>query len=101
MRSAAIILRVRQRGGTNVVLGGVVVRDGNGDPVPNASVNATWTLPSGNTQTGSSSTNDSGVAVFTTFGGSGVYTLTVNGIAAPGYVFDASNSVLTRSITAP
>ncbi len=101
LRSAAINLRSRLSGGVNIVTGTVTVRDANGNSIPNASVNITWTLPDGSSQTASSSSNAQGKANFTTSGGSGVYTLTVNGIAAPGYIFDAASSVLSRRLTVP
>ncbi|MGH2543393.1 MAG: carboxypeptidase regulatory-like domain-containing protein, partial [Ardenticatenaceae bacterium] len=101
VRSAAIFLRARENASGYVIFGLVAVRDGNNVPVPGATVDVTWTLPDNSTQQRSATANDSGLAFFATFNGTGTYTLTVDNITAAGYTFDPDGSVLTRSITVP
>ena len=66
-------------------MGSVTVQDENGAPLPGALV---WT-------------NSNGVAVSTTQGSPGLYTLTIVNIVLSQYTFDPSHSVLTKSITVP
>jgi hypothetical protein len=75
------------------------LKDGNGAAVSGATVAATWTLPSGTTQTQTAATDTGGNANFSTRSVRGTYKLTVNNISKTGYTFDAANSVLTKSIT--
>ena len=81
------------------VTGVVTVKDENGATVSSATVAATWTLPNGTTQNQTAITDANGNANFGTKSGRGTYTLTVNSITKASYVFDAANSVLTKSIT--
>ncbi|MGH2543434.1 MAG: hypothetical protein ACRDIB_11575 [Ardenticatenaceae bacterium] len=46
-------------------------------------------------------TNANGIAAFNTFDGPGTYTLTIDDITKPGYLFDPNVSVLEESITVP
>ncbi len=81
------------------VSGNVTVKDEKGNLVASAQVQATWTRPDGSKVDQTATTNTSGVAAFSTSGGRGTYTLTVNNITKTGYVFDPANSVLSKSIT--
>jgi hypothetical protein len=81
------------------VNGSVTVKDETGSLVASAQVQATWKRPDGSTAAQTATTNTSGVAAFSTSGGRGIYTLTVNNISKTGYSFDAANSVLSKSIT--
>lgn len=81
------------------VNGNVTVKDEKGNVVASAQVQATWTRPDGSQAAQTATTNTSGVAGFSTSGGRGTYTLTVNNISKTGYTFDPANSVLSKSIT--
>lgn len=80
------------------VNGNVTVKDENGNLIASAQVQATWRRPDGSTAAQTATTSTSGVAAFSTSGGRGTYTLTVNSISKGGYTFDAANSVLSKSI---
>jgi len=60
-----------------------------------------WTLPDGSSQDQDVWTNKKGVAVFTTQGRLGLYTLTIVIIVRSQYTFNPSQSVLSKSITVP
>jgi glucose/arabinose dehydrogenase len=100
-RSALVVLGSRPAGNLNFVIGRVVIRDGNGQPVPDATVTATWTAPRRGAQQQNATTNNSGIATFATAGGSGIYNLTVDDISAQGYLFDPASSFLSRNIRVP
>lgn len=87
------------RGGKVNITGNVDVRDASGLPLAGAIVEARWTMPNGNTTLAVAQTNSSGRGRFTVSGVRGTYTLTVTTVAKTGYIFDASGSVLSRSIT--
>ncbi len=99
LRSTAINLSYQARGSTATVNGRVTVKNENGANVQGATVYATWTLPSGATQSQSAVTNSRGIAQFRVRSGFGVYTLTVTDITKTGSTFDPANSVLSASIT--
>ena len=99
LRSTGITLSANVlRKGQVSVTGVVTVRDQNGAAVSNATVAATWTLPSGATQNQTASTVAASTATFSTKSGRGTYTLTVTNVTKTGYTFDPINSVLTKSI---
>lgn len=81
------------------VNGNVTVKDEKGAGVSGAQTQITWTRPDGSTAAQTATTNTSGVAAFSTSGGRGTYTLTINTITKAGYTFDKTNSVLSKSIT--
>ncbi len=101
LRSANIFLTSRPIGAGHLVLGWVVVRDVDGNPVPGATVSVTWTRPGGATQAKSAVANDAGLARLALFGGSGSYTLRVETITADGYTFDPAVGVRARTIQVP
>jgi PKD repeat protein len=99
MRSTAINLSATlQRSRVNVT-GIVVVESSSGAAIPGAVVSTTWARPGSGAVTQTATTNSSGIARFSTSGGRGTYTLTVNNISKTGYSFDSANSVLSKSIT--
>jgi hypothetical protein len=97
--SGDIDLEARVRRGVVTVTATVTVLDGAGQAVPNAVVSATWTRPGGTSAAGTVTTGSTGRAKFTTRGGRGTYTFTVDDIDKPGYVFDAAGGVRTASIS--
>ncbi|MGH2543840.1 MAG: PQQ-dependent sugar dehydrogenase, partial [Ardenticatenaceae bacterium] len=101
MRSAFIALQSQPIGSGHLVTGQVLIVDTGGTPVPGATVNITWTKPSGSTRPQSATTNAQGAARFTIIGGAGTYTLTVANVTADGYIFVPDISFLSRSITVP
>jgi PKD repeat protein len=99
LRSGNIGLTATLKKNIVTVHGSVSVVSASGAPVPGAVVSITWTLPNGRANTQTATTNTSGIASFSVKGSRGTYTLTVNNITKSGYLFDASNSILSRSIT--
>jgi probable HAF family extracellular repeat protein len=95
-RNTALPQRIRRS-----VKGSVTIQDENGAPIPLALVVATWTQPDGSSHAVNVWTDANGVAVSTTQGGVGVYSLTIVNIVLSQYTFDPSYSVLTQSITVP
>lgn len=81
------------------VNGSVTVKDEKGVAVSGAQTQITWTRPDGSKVDQTATTNTSGVAAFSTSGGRGTYTLTVNNITKAGYSFDRTNSIVSKSIT--
>jgi hypothetical protein len=85
----------KNKNGT-VVTTTVAVRDGNGNPLPNATVTGAWT---GKYAAGASAvTAANGIATFVTpkIGGqSGTETFTVNAVAQAGYAYDAQRNVVS------
>jgi hypothetical protein len=79
--------------------GRVTVQDANGAAVAGATVSITWKVPSGAIITQTAETTSKGLASFSTTDVAGTYTLTVTDITKAGYIFDAANSVLTKSVT--
>jgi len=79
----------------------VLVKDELGQPVNEAMVSATWSLPDGSTRDQVSWTNAKGRAAFDTSGTPGSYRLDVSGIVKSLYTFNPSKSVLTGSVTVP
>ncbi|HEV8539086.1 MAG TPA: PKD domain-containing protein, partial [Bacteroidota bacterium] len=98
LRSTAITLSTKLNLRTVVINGAVTVKDGNGSPVPDAQVLVTWTLPGGGLARQSGLTDNKGEVRFSTSGGRGTFTLTIDNITKFGYTFDRSHSVLTKSI---
>ncbi|MEJ2555363.1 MAG: Ig-like domain-containing protein [Anaerolineae bacterium] len=98
LRSANISLVAKGNKPVTAV-GKINVRDENNASISDATVDITWTLPDGTTQTQSSPTDTKGTASFSTSDGRGTYTLTVTHIAKTGYTFDPTNSLLSKSIT--
>jgi probable HAF family extracellular repeat protein len=100
LRSTSIALQsVAGRKGLTTVNGRVTVQDETGAPKSLALVVATWTLPDGSHSDMNAWTNSSGVAVFSTPGVTGSYTLTVQNIVLSQYTFNPSASTLSASIT--
>jgi hypothetical protein len=100
LRSASISLSADLQAKRNVVVTGlVVVRDQKGSTVSGATVATSWKLPNGATQNQTGNTGTNGAAGFTIKAGAGTYMVTVTNISKPGYIFDAANSTLTKSIT--
>jgi len=87
------------KNGTVNVSASVNVKDESGVSVPGAAVSMSWRLPDGSTQDQTASTSNNGVAKFTTSGGRGTYTLSINNIIKASYIFDRTNSVLSKAIT--
>lgn len=77
----------------------VTVQDETGATLPLALVVGTWTFPDGSHGDMNAWTDANGVAVFTTQGGAGSYTLTVQNIVLSQYTFNPSRSSLSGSIT--
>jgi hypothetical protein len=99
MKVTSISLSGNVQGRKTTVVGNVYVRDALGQPVAGATVKARWTLPDGGTTTSTAQTDSSGRARFSITGKRGTYTLTVTDLVKVNYIFDAANSVLSRSIT--
>jgi hypothetical protein len=98
LQSTDIALSYRGRNNRYLVQAGVKVEDAQGTAVAGATVDITWTLPGDKIDQQSVVTGINGIAVFTTRGHGGTYTLTVNDIALTDYTFDPANSVLQDSI---
>jgi len=102
LRSTGIAMRGRVSSpGMRQVMGKVTVKDETAAPMPLALVVATWTWPDGSTHDVNVWTNSKGVAVSTTQGPPGLYTLTIVNLVLSQYTFDPSQSVLQKSITVP
>jgi PKD domain len=99
LRSTAIDLSAALQGKKVSVTGNVVVKSASGAAMSGAVVSATWAIPGGTKAAQTATTNSTGIAKFSTKADRGTYTLTVTNITKTGYTFDASNSVLTKSIT--
>ena len=99
MKVTSISLSGWVRGGKASITGYVYVRNALGQPVAGATVQARWTLPNGGATTSTAQTDSSGRARFALSSARGTYTLTVTNVVKAGYLFDASGSVLSRSIT--
>jgi len=101
LRSTSIELHSRKwrPRNTRFVAGRVTVQDENGAPIPEALVVGTWTQPDGSSHDDNVWTNSNGVAIFTTQGSPGTYTLEVVNVVRSLYTFDPSHSVLLESIT--
>lgn len=99
LRATDIQLRARQQRNSFIVIGRVTVQDQNGTAIEGVTVEATWMLPDGTIQHQTAVTKEEGTARFNTENGRGTYTLTVINIIKEGYIFDRSNSLLSRSIT--
>lgn len=79
----------------------VMVKDENGNAVPQALVIANWTRPDGSTEIHNAWTNNKGSAKFNTSGSQGTYALEVIGIVKSLYTFNPKRSVLSGSVTVP
>lgn len=99
VRVTRISLAGKVQGSKATISGQVYVKDANGTAVPNANVTGQWTLPGGSKKSVTGSTDSAGRASFGISGPRGTYTLTVTGVSKAGYRFDASQSVLSKSIT--
>jgi len=100
LRSTGIVLQARSLPKSLfAVTGKVTVQDERGTPLPLALVVATWTLPGGSHVDMNGWTDANGVATFTTQGGAGGYTLTVQNIVLSQYTFNPSRSTLSGSLT--
>lgn len=92
-------LTVKSRQGIHRITGRVMVQDVNGQPVPNASANATWTYPNGKVVQQTALTDSQGWASFRIYSRqTGLYTLHIDDVSKTGYLFDAANSLLTATI---
>jgi probable HAF family extracellular repeat protein len=99
LRSTSVVLQsVTGPKGVTTVTGRVTVKDENGAPKPLALVVGTWTLPDGSHADMNAWTNSNGVALFTTPGVTGLYTLTVQNILLSQYTFNPSQSTLSASL---
>jgi hypothetical protein len=83
------------------VVGMATVNDENGNPVPNASVSASWTLPNGIQYILRAETDCGGVATFQTKNRAGTYTLSINIVKKGGFTFDPDSDVLWNNLTTP
>jgi probable HAF family extracellular repeat protein len=83
------------------IKGRVTIQDENAASISGALVVGRWTQPDGSSHDDDAWTDSSGVALFTTQGGRGLYTLTVLNIVLSQYTFDPTRSVLSKSITVP
>jgi probable HAF family extracellular repeat protein len=103
LRSTSVTLRATverwNRGFT--VRGAVRAADENGAAVAGAMVLARWTLPDGSRQDQVAWTDGSGMAVVSTQGRSGTYTLTVVNMLLSLFTFDPSHSVLSATGSFP
>lgn len=98
IRSSGIGLSARAILGQVLASGSVMVLDQNNKPVAGVSVAVQWTLPNGWKKSQEVKSNASGSASFSVLGKRGSYTLQVVQLAKPGYVFDATRGVLSRTI---
>jgi probable HAF family extracellular repeat protein len=99
LRVAQIRLTARTRDTGRVIKGRVSIQDENLAPLAGTLVVSRWTHPDGSTQDQYAWTNATGIAVFSTTGPTGTYTLTVvNGVLSL-YTFDPGHSVLMKSLT--
>ncbi len=96
MRVERMVIRGRPFGEQNRVMGYALVKDGEGNPVANAAVEARWRLPDGTIVTKQSLTSPEGVVPFSTIGPDGVYTLQLLSVVKAGLTFDAENSILIK-----
>lgn len=99
LRSTAINLTAKVTGSRVTANGTVTIKNGAGAAVRGASVTVTWTKPDRSTATQTATTDTSGNARFSTTGGRGTFTLTVNNVTKSGYTFDPAGSILSKSIT--
>jgi PKD repeat protein len=99
IRSTAINLSATRISSRVTASGEVVVRDAANAAVSGVSVNVTWRKPDGTSVTQTGTTGSSGTASFSTSGGRGTYTLTVNNLTMTGCTFDSAHSVLSNSIS--
>ncbi len=103
LRSTGIVLRSEAlpSRGRYAIKGQVKVRDENAAPISGALVVGRWTQPDGSSEDQDVWTGLRGVAVFTTQGRQGLYTLTIVNILRSQYTFNPSQSVLSKSIVVP
>ena len=101
LRSTSITLSANlvRQSKTVTVMGHVMAVDQNGAAAAGVTVVTSWKMPNGSIQGQSAFTGKQGMASFNVKGGTGTYTLTVKNMKKPSYIFDAANSVLSRSIT--
>lgn len=96
IRVTAIDLRIVKRN----VIATVKVQDDLNRNVLGATVSATWSLPRGKTAVVEGTTDGFGEVEFRVKKARrGAYTLTIDDIAAEGFVFDSAGSVLSATIT--
>jgi probable HAF family extracellular repeat protein len=103
LRSTRIRLQsgnVRSTALPTSVNGRVTVQDENGARLSTALVVAQWTRPDGSSHISNAVTNGNGVALFSTEGSDGIYTLMIVNLLRQRYTFDPAHSVLSKSITA-
>ncbi len=98
LRSTNITLTTAKARTAIKATGRVTVKDANGLAVAGVTTAVTWTLPGGTTTSQTVLTNTKGLASFKVTSVSGTYTLTVTNLTKAGYVFDPTNSVLTKSV---
>jgi probable HAF family extracellular repeat protein len=103
LRSTRIVLQSEPlpSRGWYTVKGQVKVRDENDAPISGALLVARWTHSDGSSQDQDVWTGPRGVAVLSTQGRQGLYTLTIVNILRSQYTFDPSQSVLSQSIGVP
>jgi hypothetical protein len=99
LRVTSISLSGTVRRNIATINGDVTVINNLGQTVSNATVTISWILPNGSTQTAIATTGGTGRVRFTVTGPRGKYTLNIVEVTKPGYTFDPSGSVLTKSIT--
>jgi hypothetical protein len=99
MKVTSITLSGTVSGTKANITGYVYVKDGSGKVVQNANVAIRWTLPNKSTRTMTATTNSLGQAKFTVSSTRGTYKLTVTNVTKAGYTFDATGSILSKSIT--
>lgn len=102
LRSTSIVLQSQTvRKGYYSIKGTITVQDENAASIPGALVVGRWTQPDGSSNDWNAWTDSNGLAVFTTQGSGGSYTLTILNIVLSQYTFNPSQSVLSKSITVP
>lgn len=101
LRSTAIVLQSQavRKSSSSSMNGKVTIKDENAASISGALVVGRWTRPDGSSQDQNAWTSSRGVAVFTTQGGPGPYTLTILNVVLSQYTFNPSGSVLSKSLT--
>ena len=100
-RSTHISFLSEPAGNGFAVKGRVLVRDENAAALAGALVLVRWTKPNGTSEDDNVFTNSKGVAVSSTKGRSGVYTLQVVNIVLSQHTFNPSRSITSKSVTIP
>jgi len=98
LRSTGIVFNYRLNNAGIDLRGRVQVKNELGAVVPDSSVSIQWTLPDSRVRNAQTLTDANGMADFQIKGPHGTYVLTVRNITKPGYSFDLSGSLRSKSI---